>query len=162
MGILKGVVLKLRNHFWGSKETPPPPHPTMYYYNYFGKYFEVGFILLLMDMFCQQSGLYKIVPSCYPWWENMEKMENIIHMTYDSLFIWHISPWLLAEYVQYQNVDSTDIHSPIIGSLVVPNLTSKICQAWFPGAQFANAPKSVGPNLPPNRRGAWFTRAQFA
>ena len=34
--------------------------------------------------------------------------------------------------------------------------------AQFAGAQFATAPKSEGPNLPPNRRGARFAGAQFA
>ena len=31
-----------------------------------------------------------------------------------------------------------------------------------PGTQFDSAPKSVGLNLPPNRRGARFAGAQFA
>ena len=38
-----------------------------------------------------------------------------------------------------------------------PNLPGPhLAHQHFPGAQFATAPKSVGPNLPPNRRGAQF------
>ena len=52
--------------------------------------------------------------------------------------------------------------SPSIKSFPGAQFAAPGAQFAEPGAQFATALKSVGPNLPPNRRGAQFDGAQFA
>ena len=52
--------------------------------------------------------------------------------------------------------DSPQPNLPHPNFFLGPNRRSPICRARFAGAQFAAAPKSSGPSLPPNRQGAQF------